>query len=172
MFELGMRLAFDKPTVVVKDDTTRFSFDTSPIQHLSYRRDLRFRDMRAFIAELAEKIRNTHKVAKDDPSYSPFVRSFGTFKLPEMTTETVGVSEYTADQLKQLVQSVSRLSSKISAMESAQSAMISLQRMESNTNTFAPGFKLVTGPSGPVLTFPNALQGMDFVPFDPQKKKD
>jgi len=35
MFELGMRLAFDKPTVIVKDDKTSDSFDTSPIQHLS-----------------------------------------------------------------------------------------------------------------------------------------
>jgi hypothetical protein len=42
MFELGMRLAFDKPTIIVKDDKTSYSFDTSPIEHLSYPRDLRF----------------------------------------------------------------------------------------------------------------------------------
>lgn len=30
MFELGMRLTFDKPTVIVKDDETDYSFDTSP----------------------------------------------------------------------------------------------------------------------------------------------
>ena len=29
MFELGMRLAFDKPTVIVKDDRTTCSFDTA-----------------------------------------------------------------------------------------------------------------------------------------------
>ena len=34
MFELGMRLAFDKPTIIVKDDKTTYSFDTSPIEHL------------------------------------------------------------------------------------------------------------------------------------------
>ncbi len=42
MFELGMRLAFDKPTIIVKDDKTSYSFDTSPIEHLEYPRDLRF----------------------------------------------------------------------------------------------------------------------------------
>src|SRR5690348_8591438 len=42
MFELGMRLAFDKPTIIVKDDKTDYSFDTSPIEHLGYPRDLRF----------------------------------------------------------------------------------------------------------------------------------
>ena len=31
MFELGMRLAFDKPTIIVKDDRTTYSFDTRAI---------------------------------------------------------------------------------------------------------------------------------------------
>ena len=42
MFELGMRLAFDKPAIIVIDDKTDYSFDTSPIEHLSYPRDLRY----------------------------------------------------------------------------------------------------------------------------------
>lgn len=42
MFELGIRLTFDRPTVVVKDDKTDYSFDSSPIEHLVYPRDLRF----------------------------------------------------------------------------------------------------------------------------------
>ncbi len=42
MFELGMRLAFDKPTVIIKDDRTTYSFDTGVIEHLEYPRDLRF----------------------------------------------------------------------------------------------------------------------------------
>jgi hypothetical protein len=35
-----MRLAFDRPTIIVKDDLTTYSFDTSPIEHLEYPRDL------------------------------------------------------------------------------------------------------------------------------------
>lgn len=42
MFELGLRLAFDKPTIIIKDDKTAYSFDTSAIEHLEYPRDLRF----------------------------------------------------------------------------------------------------------------------------------
>src|ERR1051326_2897948 len=34
MFELGLRLAFDKAIVIVKDDATAYSFDTAPIEHL------------------------------------------------------------------------------------------------------------------------------------------
>jgi len=40
MFELGMRLAFDKPTIIIKDNITGYSFDTSLIEHLEYPRDL------------------------------------------------------------------------------------------------------------------------------------
>lgn len=42
MFELGMRLAFDKPTIIIIDDKTSYSFDTAIIEHLSYPRDLRY----------------------------------------------------------------------------------------------------------------------------------
>lgn len=40
MFELGMRLTFDKPTIIIKDNTTDFIFDTGPIEHLQYPKDL------------------------------------------------------------------------------------------------------------------------------------
>jgi hypothetical protein len=48
MLELGMRLAFDKPAVIVKDDKTDYSFDTSSIEHLAYPRDLRFSKIKSF----------------------------------------------------------------------------------------------------------------------------
>ena len=72
MFELGMRLAFDKPTVIVKDDKTDYSFDTGVIEHLGYPRDLRFGRMVAFKQALAEKVVATYKTARDDPKHSTF----------------------------------------------------------------------------------------------------
>jgi len=60
MFELGLRLAFDKPTIIVKDDKTTYSFDTAPIEHLEYPRDLRFPRMVEFKSRLKEKIKGTH----------------------------------------------------------------------------------------------------------------
>lgn len=63
MFELGMRLAFDKPTVIVKDDKTSYSFDTAAIEHLQYPRDLRFAKIIEFKEKLAHKIDATHKKA-------------------------------------------------------------------------------------------------------------
>ena len=42
MFELGLRLAFDKPTIIIKDEKTSYTFDTALIEHLEYPQDLRF----------------------------------------------------------------------------------------------------------------------------------
>jgi hypothetical protein len=42
MLELGMRLAFDKPAIIIKDDRTNYSFDTAPIEHLEYPIDLNY----------------------------------------------------------------------------------------------------------------------------------
>ncbi|WP_279487954.1 hypothetical protein [Aeromonas veronii] len=48
MFELGLRLAFDKATVIIKDDETPFSFDTQVIQHIVYKRNLHYPDIVSF----------------------------------------------------------------------------------------------------------------------------
>lgn len=76
MFELGLRLAFNKPTIVVKDDKTDYSFDTSPIEHLGYPRSLRYRDVFAFKQALADKVRNTYHRSLSDPNYSTFLSHF------------------------------------------------------------------------------------------------
>jgi hypothetical protein len=68
MFELGMRLAFDKPTVIVKDDKTTYNFDTSPIEHVGYPRDLRFTKIVQLKEELAKKIVATYQASKTDPA--------------------------------------------------------------------------------------------------------
>ena len=86
MFELGMRLAFDKPTVIVKDNKTDYSFDTSPIEHLSYPRDLRYRTIEDFKNKLAKKVKSTLEKSAHDPSYTPFLKHFGKFTVQKLET--------------------------------------------------------------------------------------
>lgn len=93
MLELGMRLAFDKPTVIVKDDKTDYSFDTSVIEHISYPRDLRFGRMVAFKQTLAAKVLGTFNQARLDPNHSTFLKNFGQFKVA-----TLEQTEVTADR--------------------------------------------------------------------------
>lgn len=41
MFEVGLRFAFDKAALIVKDDEADYSFDFSTVQHINRRKDLR-----------------------------------------------------------------------------------------------------------------------------------
>jgi hypothetical protein len=72
MFELGMRLAFDKPTIVIKDNKTDYSFDTSPIEHLQYPRDLRF----SKIIEFKDSLRKKLRAAINGSNTNSFLKSF------------------------------------------------------------------------------------------------
>lgn len=77
MFELGLRLAFDKPTIIIKDEKTGYSFDTGVIEHIPYPSTLRFNKIVDFKAELIKRINATYEKSKKDPNYSPFLKSFG-----------------------------------------------------------------------------------------------
>ena len=90
MFELGMRLAFDKPTIIVKDDRTSYSFDTSPVEHLEYPRDLRFSKIVDFKIQLGRKVKSTLRAAEDGSSYTTFLQHFGNFKVADVEPEEPG----------------------------------------------------------------------------------
>lgn len=103
MFELGMRLAFDKPTIIIKDDATDFIFDTGSIEHLIYPKDLRFQKIVEFKKELAKRIEITYKKSIDDPGYSTFLGNFGEFKVPTLNQTTItSVEQLILDQITSL----------------------------------------------------------------------
>ena len=102
MFELGMRLAFDKPTIIIKDSATAYSFDTSPIEHLEYPRDLRFSKIEDFQKQLAIKIRDTADKAANDKNYSTFLKHFGEFTIAKIDKKEISGQEYIIDELKSL----------------------------------------------------------------------
>jgi hypothetical protein len=102
MFELGIRLAFDKPTIIIKDDKTQYSFDTSPIEHLEYPRDLRFSKIVEFKDKLTEKITQTYKKSTTDENFSTFLKHFGSFKVAKIETEVVSKEDFILDEIKNL----------------------------------------------------------------------
>ena len=102
MFELGMRLAFDKPTIIIKDHKTSYSFDTSSIEHLEYPRDLRHNKIEEFKAKLAAKLIATHEKSRSDNDYSPFLGTFGTFTVAKLETKEVSKEEYILEEIQGL----------------------------------------------------------------------
>lgn len=101
MFELGMRLAFDKPVVIVKDDRTEYSFDTGIIEHLEYPRDLRHGKIEEFKQTLRKKVRNTYESSKVT-GYSAFLKNFSDIKVSKISTEDVDVLSYIAKKQEEM----------------------------------------------------------------------
>lgn len=113
MFELGMRLAFDRPAVIIKDDKTTYSFDTGVIEHLTYPRDLRYTTMQSFKRQLADKVASTYQKSMDDPTHSTFLKNFGTFKIANLHTEEVKSDQLLMSMLEQVQAQMQRLSVKV-----------------------------------------------------------
>lgn len=109
MFELGLRLAFDKPTIIVKDDKTSYSFDTSAIEHLEYPRDLRFNQIVEFKNKLAAKIEATYKKSTSDENYTTFLKHFGEFKVAKIEQKEVSGQEYIIEELRSLKRTMQRM---------------------------------------------------------------
>ena len=102
MFELGMRLAFDKPTVIIKDDKTDYSFDTGIIEHVPYPRDLRFARIVTFKASLADKVLATHRAAVKNPDHSTFLKNFGKFQVANLTEDVIPADKLVLEMLGEL----------------------------------------------------------------------
>ena len=109
MFELGMRLAFDKPTVIIKDEKTTYSFDTSIIERIEYPRDLRFSRIVGFKAKLKEKILATHKRASKNPEFTTFLKHFGEFTVAKLDKKEVTGQEFILEELRSIASAVRRM---------------------------------------------------------------
>ncbi|SSM86565.1 Uncharacterised protein [Acinetobacter baumannii] len=110
MFELGMRLAFDKPVVIVKDDATNYAFDTGVIEHIPYPKSLHYRDIGIFKEKLRIKILNTAEKAKD-PGFSPFLKHFRNVSIQpqKLQNEDVPLNEYVISKLESMDSKINRI---------------------------------------------------------------
>lgn len=102
MFELGLRLAFDKPTIVIKDNKTSYMFDTGQVEHIEYPRELRFSAINDFKKLLSDKITATHAKAKADPDYSTFLKHFSRVKLAKLNEIEVTGQEFLMKEIRNL----------------------------------------------------------------------
>ena len=108
MFELGLRLAFDKPTIIIKDDQTAYSFDTSAIEHLEYPRDLRFSKIVEFKQKLTSKIMATHERAEKDGNYTTFLKHFGEFTVAKIEKKEVSSDQFILEELRNMRHAIQR----------------------------------------------------------------
>lgn len=108
MFELGLRIAFRKPLVIICDDETKLPFDTNVIEHIIYNRGLRFSNTEDFISRISERINSTLESSKSG-DYTPYLDLFGTFTVIEPNPNKIEFEEYILNRLDTISSSVSEL---------------------------------------------------------------
>lgn len=109
MFELGLRFAFDKAAVIIKDNETGYSFDTSPVEHINYRKDLRFSSIEQFKKDLYLKLRATFEKSKED-NHSMYLQDFGKFVVKELNAKTISENQYIFEKLDEIQKEMKNIS--------------------------------------------------------------
>lgn len=115
MFELGMRLAFDKPTIIVQDDSNGYSFDIGPIKHIPYRRDQRFDDVQDFKEKVRIAIAATLAKKQADENFSPFLKHFGHFTPKKVEEHEIPQAEFIMKKLNAIEERVASIGTRASS---------------------------------------------------------
>lgn len=107
MFELGLRMAFEKPVVIIADDTTDFSFDISPVRHLKYPSTLRYSKMLTFRDDLSATIKGTLEQSQS-PDYRGYLQQFGPIHVSGLETQNIAFDSIGQElvEIKRAVQSL------------------------------------------------------------------
>ncbi|MFT8557952.1 MAG: hypothetical protein ABF991_14940 [Liquorilactobacillus hordei] len=117
MFELGLRLAFDKPIILIKDELTDYSFDTSPIKHLNYPSNLNYVESRGFQKDLKKKIDSIQQ-GNEDSYLSHFKIQKVAKTLPEEEISEVQALHLEIEQLSKNLKNIPLLSRKVNSFPS------------------------------------------------------
>jgi len=107
MFELGMRITFKKPVIIITDDIGSIPFDTRVIEHVSYPAGLHIHETNFFISTLTKKIINIHNNYINN-KFRSFIEDFGTFETLEPKNEYVGIERIISDKFAELELSLRR----------------------------------------------------------------
>jgi hypothetical protein len=105
MFELGMRMAFQKPVIIVTDLDTDLSFDIQAVKHLRYPRSLRYGDALAFQTDLRGAVLAT-VAAYEKGEHRDYLSQFGPVQVTGLGSNNVDASQIAQDvqEIKRTVQ--------------------------------------------------------------------
>lgn len=74
LFELGLRQAFDKPTILVQEEGTPKIFDINIFRYVEYRNGLDYRDVLADQRAIEEVLKETKKAVEEGKSVNSIIK--------------------------------------------------------------------------------------------------
>lgn len=133
MFEFGMRLAFDKPFVVIKDNLTPYIFDTGNIQHLEYPRDLRYTQIESFKVNLRKKVISTLEYSLSNPNKSMYLEQYGNLTPSKIEEKEVTGIEYVQTAIETIRKDFKRLENNV--LNGTQNRNSNFFKIQNNSST-------------------------------------
>lgn len=130
-FELGMRLTFDKPTIILKDDATVIPFDTQGVRMIIYPIGLNYHKINKLKADIREAMGETFE--KDHTN--TFLKHFKDINIQASKLESQNLSLDEARMLKienQLASILNLLEPKTPKVENA------IRKIDRRNNLFDP----------------------------------
>lgn len=113
-YELGMRQAFDMPTVLVRDDATEAPFDVNGIRYVTYKKDMKHRSVKKAVEELTETIKDTYAKRDDKYEINSLIRLMELAKPAKINqvelSEEARIEKLNEFHLKEIMDSIQTLS--------------------------------------------------------------
>lgn len=97
-YELGMRQAFDMPTVLLIDEDTKVPFDISGLRYVTYRKDMSYRNVTKAIENLTSALKETFEKKDDKTEINSLIR------LMELTTAKIETTNISKSEKIELMQ--------------------------------------------------------------------
>ncbi|HHY0523068.1 hypothetical protein QYZ44_06105 [Vibrio parahaemolyticus] len=120
-YELGMRQAFDKPTVLLKDERTNAPFDINGLRYCQYNTDMRHRNVKLAIEQLSATLIETYKNKENKSEINSLVRLLELAKPAELPTGDITPQEKEAKllslKLDTVINGIEQMQQKIQYVE-------------------------------------------------------
>ncbi len=115
LFELGIRQAFDKPTVLIKDTSTDFIFDLSPLRYTEYTRVQNYRDVLKSQELVGDAIKKTEQSSEDSNNINSLINLLSLPKAAtlkdEINNETDKFNILLLQQINEILDEIKSISS-------------------------------------------------------------
>ncbi|ELA8132732.1 hypothetical protein [Vibrio parahaemolyticus] len=138
-YELGVRQAFDKPTVLMIDDVTPAPFDVSSLRYVEYKKDMGYRDVKLAIEKLTQTIIETYEKKDDKSEINSLIRLMELTTPAQLNQTDISAEDRAAIQVNELtaaVHSMQATQNKIlKSIESDFSRPLKVKTYDSRTNS-------------------------------------
>ncbi|HHG3405432.1 hypothetical protein WMQ30_21905 [Vibrio diabolicus] len=92
-YELGMRQAFDMPTVILKDTNTDAPFDISGLRYCDYNANMKHREVKTAISKLSSMLKETYANRDNTSEVNSLVRLLELSNAAELPSSNLSTQE-------------------------------------------------------------------------------